>query len=171
MSATTSPSEKTQLTMPHPGGHESGAFTNDHLATVRNLIERGFNHGDLTVLDEVLDPTYVEHEVLAPGVPPTREAIRAIIESLRTGFPDLKMSIEAIDAVGDRVWLRMRATGTHEGPFMGNPPTGRKLSVDVLDVCRMRNGRIVEHWGIPDNLSAMDQLGLLPPDDGPAGTG
>jgi predicted ester cyclase len=67
------------------------------------------------------------------------------------------------------VWLRLRATGTHEGPFMGAPPTGRKLSVDVLDVCRMRGGRIVEHWGIPDHLSAMDQLGLIPPDEVPPG--
>jgi predicted ester cyclase len=139
----------------------------DHERTVRKLIERGFNRGDLTVLDEVLEPTFIEHEAVAPGVPPTQEAVRAIIGSLRTGFPDLHLSIEAIDAVGDRVWLRIRATGTHDGPFMGNPPTGRKLSVDVLDVCRMSNGRIAEHWGVPDNLSAMEQLGLLPPEDAP----
>jgi predicted ester cyclase len=133
-------------------------------AIVRELITRGFNGGDLSVLDEVLDSAYVEHEVLAPDVPPTGAAVREIIVSLRTGFPDLYLAIEEIDTVNDRVWFRMRATGTHLGPFLGSPPTGRKLSVDVMDLVKIRNGRIVEHWGVPDNLSAMAQLGLLPSD-------
>jgi predicted ester cyclase len=143
-------------------GRESSSqiSTADHKGVVRRLIEQGFNRGETQVLDELLDPAYVEHQSLAPGVPPTREAVPAMIRALRTGFPDIHLSIEAIDAVDDRVWLRLRATGTNQGPFMGNPPTGRSMSIDVIDVVRMKHGRIVEHWGVPDHLSLMEQLGL-----------
>jgi predicted ester cyclase len=136
----------------------------DRESIVRELIERGFNRGDLSVLDEVLDPDFVEHEVIAPGIPHNREAVRAIIQSLRTGFPDLRLTIETLDVIKDRVWVRMRANGTHRGPFMGSPPTGRRMSVNVLDLVLFKGNRIKAHWGIPDNLSAMEQLGLLPID-------
>jgi predicted ester cyclase len=132
----------------------------DNEKVVRRLIEQGFNRGEIQVLDQLLDPAYVEHQSLAPGVPPTTEAVPAMIRALRTGFPDIHLSIEAIDAVDDRVWLRLRATGTNRGPFMGNPPTGRPMSIDVIDVVRMKRGRIVEHWGVPDHLSLMEQLRL-----------
>jgi predicted ester cyclase len=129
--------------------------------SVRRLIEEGFNRGDLSILDEVLDPTYIEHQPLAPGVPPTTEAVRATIHMLRTGFPDFHLSIEQLDCVQDRVWLRMRGTGTNRGPFMGHPATGRTLSIDVMDVVRVKDGRIAEQWGVPDHMSAMEQLGML----------
>ncbi|MGA8425323.1 MAG: ester cyclase [Thermoplasmata archaeon] len=132
----------------------------DHKRVVRRLIEEGFNRGELQLLDELLDPSYIEHQSLAPGVPPTRVAVAAMIAALRTGFPDIHLSIQAIDAIDDRVWIRLRATGTHRGPFMGNPPTGRPMSIDVIDTVRMKQGRIVEHWGVPDHLSLMEQLGL-----------
>jgi predicted ester cyclase len=132
----------------------------DPASIVRRLIEEGFNRGDLRILDDILDPGYIEHQSVAPGVPRTREAVRAMIRALRTGFPDVHLSIEALDAVGDRVWLRIRATGTHKGPFMGSPPTGRTMSIDVLDQVRVSGGRIVEHWGVPDHLSLLEQLGL-----------
>ncbi|MGD0258044.1 MAG: ester cyclase [Thermoplasmata archaeon] len=160
MKATTSPMVAGQVT--DLRNHESGiqGEIKDHVTVVRRLIEEGFNRGDLTVLDQILDPEYLEHQSLAPGVPPTREAVPAMIRALRAGFPDLHLSIEAVDTAEDRVWLRLHATGTHKGPFMGNPPTGRKMSIDVLDVCRIRRGRIVEHWGVPDHLTLFEQLGL-----------
>ncbi len=133
-------------------------------AVVRRLIEKGFNEGRIEVVDEVSSTEYAEHQRLAPGVPPTREATRAIIRDLRRGFPDFHLAIQEIDAVGDRVWLRMRATGTHRGPFMGTEATGRSISVDVMDLIRLREGKIVEHWGCPDQLAVLEQLGLLPAD-------
>jgi predicted ester cyclase len=129
-------------------------------SALQKLIEQGFNQGDLKVLDEVLDPDFIEHQALAPGVPRTREAVAALIRTLRTGFPDIHLSIEAIDAVGDRVWARIRATGTNKGPFMGIPPTGRSIAIDVFDLIRMEGGRIAEHWGVPDHLTLMQQLGV-----------
>jgi predicted ester cyclase len=129
---------------------------------VRRLIEEGFNQGRLEVLEELLDPEYREHENVAEGVAPDGTAVRAIITSLRTGFPDLHLALEELDGVADRVWARIRTTGTHRGPFMGIPPTGRTIDVQVMDLVRVRNGRIVEHWGIPDHLALLDQLGVAP---------
>ena len=160
MSATTRPTGDAQPLNPSDRDSRARSSPVDDTRVVRRLIEEGFNRGDLKILDEVLDPKYIEHQSVAPGVPPTRDAVPAMIHALRTGFPDIHLSIEAIDAVKDRVWLRLRATGTHRGPFMGNPPSGRSMSIDVIDVVRIRNGRIVEHWGVPDHLSLLEQLGL-----------
>jgi predicted ester cyclase len=111
-----------------------------------------------------VDPTFVEHQRLPPGVPPTVEALRAIIGALREGFPDFRLTTEQLDSVGDRVWLRMWGTGTRRGEFMGLQATGRKITVDVIDVVRLKGGRIVEHWGVPDQLAVMEQLGALGPE-------
>jgi predicted ester cyclase len=160
MSAITPPPKPTHVKESNGSESSSHFSTVDHERVVRRLIEEGFNRGEVQVLDQLLDPAYVEHQSLAPGVPPTIEAVPAMIRALRTGFPDIHLSIEALDAVDDRVWLRLRATGTNRGPFMGNPPTGRSMTIDVLDMVRMKRGRIVEHWGVPDHLSLMEQLGL-----------
>ena len=130
----------------------------------RELIDAGFNHGDLAVLERLLDPTFVEHQRLPHGIPPTVEALRAIIGALRGGFPDFRLTIEQLDSVQDRVWLRMRGTGTHRGEFMGLQATGRKIAVDVIDVVRLKGGRVIEHWGVPDQLAVMEQLGALGPE-------
>ena len=61
---------------------------------------------------------------------------------------------------GDVAWARNVATGTNDGSFMGHPPTGRPMRIDVIDVVRVRDGRIVEHWGVPDRLGVLRQLGL-----------
>jgi predicted ester cyclase len=70
------------------------------------------------------------------------------------------LTIEDVVADGDRVWARLRATGTNTGPFIG-PPTGKQMSVDVIDICRLSNGRIVEHWGVADRLATMQQIGRM----------
>ncbi len=63
---------------------------------------------------------------------------------------------------GDAVWARMTATGTQAGPFMGHPATGRTMRADVIDVVRVVDGRMVEHWGVPDRLGVLFQLEILP---------
>jgi predicted ester cyclase len=133
-------------------------------AVARELIDAGFNHGDPAVLKRLVDPAFVEHQRLPPGMPPTVEALRAIIGALREGFPDFRLTIEQLDTVQDRVWLRMRATGTHRGEFMGLPATRRNIAVDVIDVLRLKRGRVIEHWGVPDQLAVMEQLGALGPE-------
>jgi len=132
----------------------------DTEAVARRLIEEGFNAGDLAVADELTSPDLIEHQDYGPGHAPGAEGVRAVMASLRRAFPDFHLEIEDLVVVGDNAWLRMVATGTNDGSYMGHPPTGRRFRAQVFDVLRVESGRIVEHWGVPDRLSALLQLGL-----------
>ena len=128
-------------------------------ALLMRLIEEGFNRGDLSVVDEIVSPDAAEHQRgNGSGVEGTKE----VISTLRGWFPDFTMRAEDVAAVGDKVWARFKATGTNLGPVMGRPPTGKKVSIDVIDIIRVRGGKLVEHWGVPDQLGMMIQLGAMP---------
>jgi predicted ester cyclase len=130
---------------------------------VRKLIENGFNEGDLEIVDAITSPDLVEHQNFGPDHAPGAQGVRAVVTSLRRAFPDFRLAIEDLVADGDTVWLRMVATGSNEGSFMGHAPTGRPMRIDVFDTIRVENGRMVEHWGVPDRLGALLQLGFAGP--------
>jgi predicted ester cyclase len=126
----------------------------------QKLIEEGFNKGNLGALDEICAPGFIEHQ---RGImPPTLEGLKGAITSLRGPFPDLKLTIEEMTASGDKTWARITGRGTHQGVFMGQVPTGRSFAITIIDICRLEDERIVEHWGVADRLGLVEQLGLLP---------
>jgi predicted ester cyclase len=127
---------------------------------VRKLIQKGFNEGNLEVVEAVTSPDLVEHQDFGPRHAPGAEGARAVVESLRRAFPDFHLAIEDLVVDGGTVWLRMIATGTNSGSFMGHAPTGRPIRINVFDVIRVEDGLMVEHWGVPDRLAALLQLGL-----------
>jgi predicted ester cyclase len=130
----------------------------NHKQVFRQLIEEGFNKGNLDALDELCAPGFIEHQ---DGItPPTVDGLKGAIVSLRTPFPDLNLTIEEITASGDKTWARITGRGTHRGPFMGRPPTDKSFAITVIDICRFENNKIVEHWGVADRLSMIAQLGL-----------
>jgi predicted ester cyclase len=122
------------------------------------LIEEGFNKGDLSVVDDIVSADCKEHQ---RGNDDGAEGTKEVITTLRTWFPDFRMHTEDVVASEDRVWARSKATGTNLGPVMRIPPSGKKISVDVIDIVRVRNGKIVEHWGVPDQLGMMIQIGAI----------
>jgi predicted ester cyclase len=128
----------------------------------RRLIEEGSNAGDLSVADAVTAPDLAEHQEFGPDHAPGAEGVRAVISSLRRAFSDFHLQIEDLAVSGDTLWARLTATGTHDGPFMGHPPTGRRMRATVFDVIRVADGRMVEHWGVPDRLSVLYQLEIVP---------
>ena len=130
---------------------------------VRRLIEEGFNQGDLDVADELIAPDMVEHQNFGPTHALGAEGVKAVIASLRRAFSDFHLEIDDLTVEEGTVWLRMTGTGTNDGSFMGNPPTGRTMCTDVFDSLRVENDRIVEHWGVPDRLGTLFQLGLAHP--------
>ena len=132
-------------------------------ALVRRLIEEGFNDGDLDAVDELISPDLVEHQNYGPDHAPGAEGVKAVISSLRRAFPDFHLSIEDLTVSGDTVWLRMTGSGTNDGSFMGQAPTGRTMRADVFDALRVEGDRIVEHWGCPDRLGILFQLDLAKP--------
>jgi steroid delta-isomerase-like uncharacterized protein len=133
--------------------------TERNMDVLRRVIEEGFGKGNLAALDGVVAPTYIEHQ---SGLPPTREGLKAVITELRRIFPDLTFTIEDMTTDGDKVWGHFRARGTHRGAMMGLPPTGKTMEITVIDIIRVQDGRLVEHWGVPDRFSQLEQLGLLP---------
>lgn len=123
------------------------------------IIEEGFSRGNLAALDDLVAPDMAEHQ---RGLRPGLEGLKGTIAYLRAVYQDLTLTVEDITADGDKVWARLTACGTQRGPFMGLPPTGRRIEIDIIDICRFAGGRMVEHWGVPDRFSMLEQLGLLP---------
>ena len=146
-------------------------MTSDIENIVRHLIEEGFNKGNMDAINAVTSPALIEHQNFGPNHAAGAEGVRAIVASLHRSFPDFLLTIEDVAVAGDAVWLRMVATGTHRGPYMGHAATGRSIRIDVFDVIRVENDLMVEHWGVPDRLGVLSQLGLLTASSGatPAG--
>lgn len=126
---------------------------------LRVVVEEGFSRGDLDALDAVVLPNYVEHQ---PGLGPDLASFKRNIAGLRAVFPDFTLTIEDLTVDGDRVWARLRGRGTHCGPFFGRAPSGKRIEIDVFDVIRVEDGMLVEHWGVPDRFTMLEQLDLLP---------
>ncbi len=131
----------------------------------RRLIEEGFNQGNLAVVDELVAADSREHQRGSEDGP---EGTKKTITYLRSVFPDFKITIDEVVVSGDKVWARQTGGGTNLGSFAGHPPTGRRAFIDVIDVCRIEDGKIVEHWGVPDQLGMMMALGLVTPPARPA---
>ncbi len=125
----------------------------------RRVIEEGFNKGNLQALDECFTPQVIEHQF---DMPSTLEGMKGSVSYLRDTYAPFSLTIEDMVADGDMVWARMTGRGTDSKGLMGRPPTGRSFAIAVIDVVRIENGKIVEHWGVPDRFHQLAQLGLLP---------
>jgi steroid delta-isomerase-like uncharacterized protein len=130
-------------------------------ALVQRLYDEVINGGNLEAADDFMSADFVEHEFMpipALGL----DAFKHFFRSLRTGFSDYRVAIEDVIAGGDRVVARVTLHGTQQGEFMGIPPHGKQVAVGTIDIFRLSDGKIAEHWGAPDRLGLMQQLGAMP---------
>lgn len=125
------------------------------------VIEEGFNGGNLTALDDLFTPDFREHQRGFPT--PDLEGLKRGIQGLRRAIPDLQLSIASTIVEGDQVCFRLVGEGTHQGQLGPVPGSGKHVTVDVIDVCRFHEGRIAEHWGVADRLGIMEQGGMPRP--------
>ena len=138
----------------------------DRAATVERAYDL-LNAGDVDGFGDLLADDFVEHEE-TPGLEPNREGVMTFFRMYRAAFPDLRMDPQDVLVSGDKVVARVRATGTHQGEFMGMAATGRSVDVELIDIIRVGDdGLAHEHWGVFDALKMMQQLGAIP--DGPSG--
>ncbi|HWB56940.1 MAG TPA: ester cyclase [Gaiellaceae bacterium] len=115
--------------------------------------------GEIDEFGEFLADDFVEHEE-TPGLEPTREGVKQLFHTYRAAFPDLRMEPQDILVSGDKVVARVRATGTHQGEFIGMPASGKSVDVQLIDIIRFGDdGLAHEHWGVLDALALMQQLG------------
>jgi predicted ester cyclase len=131
-------------------------------AIARRVPEEVFNKGDLIVLDEIIAPDFVNHTPL-PGLPDRGvEAVKAVVNAMKTAFLDFHYTIDDEIVEGDKLVQLVTAHGTNNGSFMGMPPTGNPATWKEVHILRVVNGKIVEHTGIVDEMGLMRQLGLVP---------
>ena len=135
--------------------------TDENKMLVRRLVQEVQNEGRIDVLEEVLAPDFVNHSA-PPGVPPTREGVKQVHRMFRSAFPDLQVTIHDQIAEGDTVVTRKTYHGTQLGAFMGLPPSGKQMTVEVIDIFRIADMKITEHWVVGDELGMLQQLGALP---------
>ncbi|MEW6195587.1 MAG: ester cyclase [Bacteroidota bacterium] len=133
--------------------------TNEQL--FRILIEDGFSKGDVSVFDKYSSADFIEHQ---NGIKPQNvEGVKKAISNLHNSFPDFSLTIEDLVSDGDKVWGRLTGRGTHKKQFGPMPPTNKKYEITVIDIMRFKEEKLIEHWGVADRLSLMEQLGMKPP--------
>jgi len=134
--------------------------TDENKALVRRGYEELLNGDNLDVAEELVAPDFFNHEA-PPGQNRGPESMRALTTMLRTAFPDLHFEIEELIAEGNTVAGRLTMSGTHQGPLMGMPPTGRSMQQAHMHFVRFRDGKAIEHCGVRDDLAMMQQLGVV----------
>ena len=132
----------------------------ENKALVRRFVEEVQNLHNLDVLDELFSPDMIDHSGMTD--PPNRDGTRAFFSMMFAAFPDMHFTIQLQLAEGDKVMTYKTFHGTHQGPFLGIPPTGNAVTFDNIDIMTVRHGRITEHWAVGDMLSLMGQLGVMP---------
>ena len=133
----------------------------DNKALVRRFVDEVQSTGNIDLIDEICSPEFVNHSP-PPGIPADCEGIKILTAMFRVAFPDSYFTVEDMVAERDKIATRKTFHGTHEGEFMGIPPSGRSVSMGLIDIVRISEGRVVEHWSEGDSLGMMQQLGVSP---------
>jgi predicted ester cyclase len=133
----------------------------ENKALVRRFVDEVQGRGNVDAIDEFCSPEFVNHSA-PPGLPADREGIKVVTAMFRAAFPDSYFAVEDMMAEGDKVAPRKTFHGTHQGELMGISPTGRQVSMGLIDIVRIAGGRAVEHWSMGDNLGMMRPLGVVP---------
>lgn len=135
--------------------------TDTNKKIVTEFIDGLFSRGDLDTVDAYLTDDFLNHDP-PYGVSNDREGMRAAGASFRAAFPDWHSAMHLLIAEADLVAEHFTARGTHRGEVMGVAPTGREVSLQGINIFRVRDGRISERWGRLDDLGFLQQLGVVP---------
>ena len=134
----------------------------ENKALLRRCWEEIFIKGNIDAVDQFYAVDFVDHNAW-PGIPPGIEGIRQTFNIIRSAITGIHVTIDDMVAEEDKIVVRVTASGTHTGEFMGTPATGKRISVMEIRIYRIAGGKIVEHWGLMASASLMQQLGSAPP--------
>jgi steroid delta-isomerase-like uncharacterized protein len=135
----------------------------ENKAILKGYLEEVFNGKDTDAIEKYIAPNYVRHDPSAPAEIHGPEGVRQLVTMYFAAFPDIHFTAEETVAEGNLVVQRLTSRGTHQGEFMGIPPTGKALKVTAMEMFRIADGKIVEQWVEADFLGLMQQLGVIPP--------
>lgn len=138
-----------------------------HTETIETWIHEAINGGNVAVVDELAHPGYTYRN-------PTEElrgaeAVKSLFAAYRSGFPDFHVRVDERVADDDRIAQAFTITGTHRGEFMGIPATGKAIEVHGVVISRFADGKIIEEWEVIDQLTLLQQLGVIEPTDASSG--
>ncbi len=132
--------------------------TEDDNVELLQRMEGIVNRREFDRAAELVAPNMIRHDLVGayPGV--TGETVVDFLGTLVRGAPDLRMSIQDIFGAGARVTVRLVLEGTHKGPLFGQEATGKRFSVNAINIYRLENGRIAETWQLQDIAGFMSQI-------------
>ena len=134
----------------------------DNAAVIRRFVEEVITQGNIDSAAQFVWDDVIE-QVPLPGQGPGLEGLKDVLRGMRSAFPDLNFTIQEQVAEGNKVASRFEWTGTHQGEFLGIPPTGRQVRVWGMVIDRLEEGRIKDTRIIMDTLGLMVQMGVFPP--------
>lgn len=133
----------------------------NNIAANKKFFSEIFNKGNFAIMDELVSDDFIDHEDF-PGLESNKEGVEQFFTMFRAAFPDLKATVEFMFAKDDKVVSYLMISGTHKGEFMGMAATGKKINIKGIDIVRFEEGKAVEHWGLTDSMTMMQQLGAMP---------
>ena len=139
---------------------QGGTVPDSPKRVVSALVETMFNRHDLDAADALVAPDVIDHSGF-PGQPPGLDGMKQRWGMLLKAFPDFCIEIHGLVAEGESVSMRATGRGTHQGDFFGIAPTGRPIVFTEINISRVVDGRMVEHWAERSNLEVMQQLGAV----------
>jgi steroid delta-isomerase-like uncharacterized protein len=146
-------------------GRREGAARAEAVERNKTIARRYFNEvwnrGELDALDELLAENYINHSPSFGSPPPGPGGLKPIVAAIRRAFPDLHYEVKDIVATEDAAAIRVRMSGIRKGDLFGLPATNRRVEVEQIQIERIKDNRIVEHWRVTDELSLIKQLGAV----------
>ena len=136
--------------------------TEENKAIVRRINDEVWSEGHLDVIDELIADDFVATVVGAPEQIRGPQGFREFVVMYRTAFPDLRITVDEQVAEGETIVTRWTATGTNEGELMGIPATGKQATTAGININRISGGKLVEGWGLFDQLGLLQQIGAVP---------
>lgn len=134
-------------------------MSNKNKAVARRFLEALWNESNFAVIDDLLARDYDGHSSTVIRGP---DGAMAFIPVARAAFPDYRLEVLDQIAEGDKVATRWKLVGTHEGPFQGAAPSGRRVEMTGITIFRLADGRLVEGWTNEDTFGLLQQIGAVP---------
>lgn len=139
-------------------------MTQDTQELVRRFYGEVMGDGNIAALDQLATDDYEEHDPF-PGQGEGLSGLKTRTAMIRDGLAP-HFEVEDVVHEGDKLVVRWINSGTHVGEFAGIPPTNKTFSIAGVDIFRLRDGKLAEHWHVVDQLSMLQQLGLIPSPEG-----
>lgn len=127
---------------------------------VRRFYQEVYVSWNMAVADEVISPQFTSHD-WPEGGPTGPKAFRDYYSAMRSALPDARYEVDDLIAEGDRVVVRWRLLGTHEGDFRGIAPTGRPITLKGIAIYRVEGGKLMERWVVSDLYGVLEESGAL----------